>query len=69
MNQHITVYVEEIKGAVLRRQQINRVMLDKITFIENGKVLHIDKSVIEHWELTGLNNIDFITSGAYALKE
>ena len=61
----IVVHVEHIKEMQKQRERINNPMLDRIDFYENGKLLHIDKRLIDKFIFTGLNNIDFITSGFY----
>ena len=61
----IPVRVEHIKEMQRQRERINNPMLDRIDFYENGKLLHIDKRLIDKFMDTGLNNIDFITSGYY----
>ena len=64
----IPVQVEHILEMQRQRERINNPMLDRIDFYENGKLLHIDKRLIDEFIFTGLNNIDFITSGYYLRK-
>ncbi len=59
------VSVEEILLMQEERAKINRIPLNEILFFENGKPLKIPDKIVEDFEFTGLNNIDFITSGAY----
>ena len=61
----IPVRVEHILEMQRQRERINNPMLDRIDFYENGKLLHIDKRLIDKFIFTGLSNIDFITSGYY----
>ncbi len=59
------VAVEYIKWLEEERAKINRQPLAAIEFFEGGMKLSIPDREIENWELTGLNNIHFITSGCY----
>jgi len=61
----IVVHVEHIKEMQKQRERINTPFLYEIEFYENGKLLHIDKEVIDEFIFTGLSNIDFITTGFY----
>lgn len=63
----IKITIEEVFELQKRRQRINKLPLEKIIWRKNGKPIVISKEIIEHWEFTGLNNIDFIISGAYCL--
>lgn len=59
------VAVEYIKWIQEERTKVNRAKLEDIEFFENGMKIDIPKEVIDKFELTGLNNIDFIWSGFY----
>lgn len=59
------VAVEYIKWLQEERAKINRVPLEEIEFFENGMKLDIPKEIIEKFDFTGLNNIDFIWSDFY----
>lgn len=59
------VAIEYIKWLQGERAKINRAELEDIEFFENEMKLVIPKKVIEDFEFTGLNNIDFITSNFY----
>lgn len=59
------VAVEYIKWLTEERAKINRAELDDITFFENGVKLYIPKEIVAAFALTGMNNVDFITSGFY----
>ena len=62
------VATEYIKWIQEERARINREKLEDIIFFENGMKLEIPKKVIENFEFTGLNNIDFIWSEFYKEK-
>jgi len=47
------------------RRCINSTPLEEIHWLEQGEEVIIDKKLIEDFEATGLNNIDFITSKYY----
>ena len=59
------VAVEYIKWIQEERWKVNRAKLEDIEFFENGMKIDIPKEAIDKFELTGLNNIDFIWSGFY----
>jgi hypothetical protein len=59
------VSIEEIESMAKRRAEINSDRLRGMVFTKAGKVLHIPIERIKEFEFTGLNNIDFITSGFY----
>jgi predicted ATP-grasp superfamily ATP-dependent carboligase len=64
----VSVYfiaIEEIREMQKRRNEINKLDLCDIIWTENNEEVKIDSKVIEDFELTGLNNIDFITSNYY----
>ena len=67
--EYITVNIEEIIGIDTRRRQINSIPLERITFLEDGKIKRINKDVRAHFAFTGLNNNDFILTGYYLLDE
>jgi len=60
--------LEEIRELVKRRKEINSIPLEKIEWFEDGKPVKIDKRIVENFLITGLNNIDFITSNYYLRK-
>lgn len=48
------------------RDKINKLSLDEIEFVDdNGDIIKIDKSIIDDFKFTGLNNIDFILTDFY----
>lgn len=51
------------------RRRTNRPLLSEIVFYKDGKPVNIPKAVIDWFELTGLSNTDFVTSGAWKLSE
>jgi hypothetical protein len=59
----IKVDLEEIELIMKMRKRINEVLLSEIEWYENGEKLDINKEEIEDFEFTGLNNIDFVTTG------
>lgn len=59
------ISVEQLRAMQVERDKINRAKLKDIEFFENGKRLKITKQMIDKFELSGLNNIDFILTGAY----
>ena len=63
------IAIEYIQWLQEERRKINLAELDKIDFFKDGMKLDIPKEVIDKFEFTGLNNVDFITSGFYRKKE
>ena len=59
------VTLEEIESIQKRRAEINGYDLNNIRFTLKGELLNIDDSIRNEFNFTGLNNIDFITSGYY----
>lgn len=59
------VTIEYLQAIQDERARINNTPLNEIEFYENGKKIEIDEDIIKEFEFTGLNNIDFITSGFY----
>lgn len=59
------VDIETVIGFQKWRDQINRLDLNEIEFFENDIELNISKAKDHFFRFTGLNNLDFITSGAY----
>ncbi|KKN70099.1 hypothetical protein LCGC14_0434240 [marine sediment metagenome] len=62
------IAVEYISWLQEERAKINRTELEDIEFFKDGMKLDIRKEAMEAWDLTGLNNVDFITSGEYKRK-
>ena len=59
------VDVECVKMLQAVRSKVNRNKLKDIEFYEHGEPLEITNELIEDFELTGLNNTDFILSNYY----
>ena len=59
------VSIEFVKWLAEQRNKINSVTLSKIEWYEHGKPANLDQSIMEDFEIIGLNNTDFITSGFY----
>ena len=59
------IAIEDVYRMLRERRAINSLALDKIIWTKGGKDIAIDPKVTEAFELTGLNNIDFISSGYY----
>ncbi len=55
----------EADGIIAR---FNSLDLAETTLLKGGKPVDVDPAAIEKFELTGLSNRDFITSGYYLLK-
>jgi len=63
------INIEYIKFLKDEMHKINALDLDDIDFHEDGESIEISKKAKYEFEFTGLNNIDFITSGSYKNKE
>ena len=57
--------IETVLGQQKWCNRINELDLYEIEFYENGKKLRIPIKVIQQFEFTGMNNLDFITTGEY----
>lgn len=63
------ISVFEIKQLIKRLNQINKLNIDDIDFIDNdGDVIEINQQIIDDFKFTGLNTFDFIATDFY-LKE
>lgn len=62
------VNIEEIWKNVNQRAKWNATPLSEIEFYERGVKIEIDPLIVSHFERTGLNNFDIITSGYYKRK-
>lgn len=65
----IEIAIEEVFCIIAERQAINGLPFCSIVWTENGEPLNIPAKVLKDWPLCGLNNMDFIASGSYRLKE
>jgi len=63
------VAIEEVIELWEGRQRINRLDIEDIIWTKDGKPLSIPLEVVREFELTGLNNNDFILTGYYFRKE
>ena len=64
------INIEDVIVHLEQQRKWNSIPLSDIEFYERGVKLDIPKGLIDEWEFTGLNNIDFISSGYYlGLKE
>jgi len=59
------VNLEEVQKNLNQRSKWNSTPLEEIEFYERGVKIEIPKEIINQFERTGLNNIDFISSGYY----
>jgi hypothetical protein len=64
----VEIAIEDVYDLMQKRQAINKLPLEDIIWTEKGKPIPIDKKVRDDWDFTGLNNIDFISSGRYREK-
>jgi len=63
------VTIEYVEQLVKEVRGLNKLDLRDIVFFEDGKKLDIPSEVLASFEFTGLNNIDFVSSGFYKLKK
>ena len=60
------IRIAEIWQMVERQKEINRQNLSNIDFIDDdGKVIEVEKKIVDEFKFCGLNNCDFITSEFY----
>ena len=59
------ISVEFINGLMEQRAIINRLDIQEIAFVENGKELALPDGLVDDWKFSGLDNVGFITSGRY----
>jgi len=64
-NSNKRVDIEDILEHYEFRKRINSIPISEIEFYEDLKKVEIDPKLIEQWVYTGLNNLDFITTGFY----
>ena len=65
MSRKTRVDVELVIELQKWRNRMNGLGLCEIAFYENDIELCVSSEAIERFGFTGLNNLDFITSGAY----
>ena len=63
------VAIEYVLWLDSERRRINKVLLENIEWYDFGTKVDVSKEVIDHFDLTGLSNIDFITSEYYKKKK
>jgi len=61
------VNIELVLSLAKERQKINSVPLRNVVWFKAGEPLIIRDKTIERFELTGLSNVDFITSEYYKI--
>ena len=59
------VSVEFIMWITAERSKINKMSLDDIVFTGFGDPIDIPQELIDEFQMTGLSNIDFITTRFY----
>ena len=59
------VAIEDVLRALEERARINAIDLESIEWTLAGEVVEIDKTIVSDFALTGLNNIDFISTGCW----
>lgn len=59
------IKIEDLKFVIGWLSKINNAPLEAIEWAEHNKKLDIPPKLIAEFELKGLNNTDFITSGYY----
>ena len=60
--------IEMVYDMQRMRQRINKPYFGDIVWTKNGKPLKINPKVLDDFEMTGLNNCDFITTNYYLKK-
>lgn len=68
MTSKTEVAIEEVFALAAARRKINSLDINDIVWTLKGKPIRISQIVIGQFELTGLNNNDFILAG-YHLRE
>ncbi len=64
----LTIHTETIFHLLNKLKQINTKDLSDIEIYEKGEKIEIDPKIIKDFELTGLSNVDFISSRYYLGK-
>jgi len=59
------INLEEVRKNLAQQKKWNSVLLSEIEFYERGVKLDIPKELVDEFEFTGLNNIDFISTKFY----
>lgn len=58
----VHIEVEQVWNLINERARINAIPLSEIIWMLDAKELKIDITIINDFELTGLNNVDFIAT-------
>lgn len=56
------VDIREVRRLKEQLGEINKLPLSMLEFMNDGSPVSVPQEVIDWWELTGLNNVDFITA-------
>ena len=54
------VDIDFVLMAKKRLAEINAQSLDSIEWVKGGNRVHFTKEQVEHWNFTGLNNVDIL---------
>ena len=57
-----TIAIEKVFELIAKKREINSLKLEDIVWTKDGKEFKFSPKDIYYWELTGLTNIDFITT-------
>lgn len=61
----LVVPIEYAEWLYNEKAKINKTPRNKLVLTLNNKVCEIPENVIDEWDFTGLNNMDFILSGQW----
>lgn len=61
------VNIEDVMRIIEERRAINSIPFRDIEWYENNEKLEIDEEILEEFEMTGLNNIDFIGTNFFSI--
>ncbi len=64
----VRVNIEDVQEIIRKRKRINKIPFDQIRWYKDGKVLFVPFSIASDFKYTGLNNTDFVATGAYKKK-
>jgi hypothetical protein len=56
------VHIEDIKKHMKYKRYVNNAKIENLEWYRGGKQVHVTKSQIEAWKMTGMSNIDFARS-------
>ncbi len=65
MPKKVIIALEDVEAHVKFIRKVNKPLLSSIVLTRKGKPIHIERKNVEEFMLTGLDNIDFITSRFY----